>query len=464
MLLTGVFMAALDVAIVNVAAPQIQADLDISDGGLQLVVSGYTMAYATLLVTGARLGDQRGHRRMFLLGLSGFTAASLGCGLASSSDVLIAGRVLQGIFAAAMTPQVITVIQLTLVGVARARALALWATVIAMGVVVGQVAGGVIVSADVAGLSWRPVFLVNVPIGVCLLAAGWRLLPHTRRQGQGRLDVTSVLILSITLLLIVVPLVLGRDAEWAAWTWISLGLAVPAAIGLSYNLRLVARRGGQPLLDPALLRRRDVAMGLGSLSAVMAAYGGFLFSVTLFLQVHLDFSPVRSGLTFGPYAAAFGVAAVCTPRLRLPARVDRVAPAVGLALLGAGYAAIGLLSRDGTWSAGAAVPVLLVTGAGFGVGYNAIIGRTVSSVPPAQAHEASGLLTTSVQLSFVLGVAAIGTIYLAADSPGAGFARAAAIEAGLALCAAFLAFNRHRADDQSVRPGSDSVAPESVAS
>src|SRR4051794_34872468 len=176
-LLGATFMAATDVAIVNVAAPRLGAGLHVTGAGLQLIISAYTIAYAALMITGARLGHARGYRTMFLLGLGGFTLASLACGAAPTAVVLVLARTVQGAAAAAMTPQVMTMLQLTFSGPLRARALAYWATVISCGAVAGQVAGGALVSLDVARLGWRPVFLVNVPIGVGLFLLGRRVLP-----------------------------------------------------------------------------------------------------------------------------------------------------------------------------------------------------------------------------------------------------------------------------------------------
>jgi len=204
------------------------------------VVSGYSLAYAALLVTGARLGDDHGHRRLFLSGLAGFPAASLLCGLAWSPPVLVAARVAQGAAAAAMVPQVITVIQLLYTGAARARALAMAGTVIALGAVVGQVLGGALVAADLAGSSWRPVFLVNVPVGLVLLTGG-RRLPPTRAAVRRDPDPVGAALLALALLLVVVPLVFGPQNGWAPWTRVCLA-AAPARRG---------RPGGPPVPSSA---------------------------------------------------------------------------------------------------------------------------------------------------------------------------------------------------------------------
>ena len=211
--LAGQFMAVLDASVVNVAAPSIHAGLHASGAALQLVIAGYTIAYAVLLVTGARLGDLLGHRRMFLAGLALFTLASLGCGLASSSGLLIALRFIQGTGAAMMIPQVLSLIQRTFSGASRARAMSAYAAVLAGGVVVGQIVGGLLISANLFDTTWRPVFLVNVPIGVVLLVAGARQLPAGRAEAGRGLDLPGLLTLALAVLALVVPLVLGQPGR-----------------------------------------------------------------------------------------------------------------------------------------------------------------------------------------------------------------------------------------------------------
>ena len=304
-LLCGTFMASLDTAIVNVAGPAIQSDVGVSGAALQLVVSGYALAYAALLITGARLGDDHGHRRLFLAGLAGFTLMSLLAGLAWSTPVLIAARIGQGVAAAAMGPQVMTVIQLQYDGAARMKAMALLATVVSAGVVAGQVLGGLLVDLDVFGASWRPVFLINVPVGLALLAVGPRLLPVTKRPSGRRMDWLGVVLVTDIITLVMVPLVFGHQVGWAGWTWACLAAAVPSALLLALHLRRVLARGGAPVADVRLLAAPRFGLGMASTTAVMVAYGGFLFTLTLHLQQGLGDSPLRAGLTFAPYALGF---------------------------------------------------------------------------------------------------------------------------------------------------------------
>src|ERR1700726_3790466 len=207
--LTGQIMAVLDTNIVNVAVPAMHATLGASGASLQLVVAGYTIAYAVLLVPGARLGDILGHRRVYLAGVALFTLASLGCGLAPSTGVLVALRFLQGAGAAVMIPQVLSLIQRSYTGAARARPMRLYAAVLAGGAVAGQIVGGLLVSADILGSTWRPVFLLNVPIGAVLLIVGARLLPRgSADRGRG-LDPWGLATLSPAVLALVLPLGLG---------------------------------------------------------------------------------------------------------------------------------------------------------------------------------------------------------------------------------------------------------------
>src|SRR5579862_4698713 len=298
--LIGQFMAVLDASIVNVAAPSIHASLRASGAGLQLIVAGYTITYAVLLVTGARLGDIFGHRRMFLAGLVLFTLASLGCGLAATAGFLVGLRLIQGVGAALMIPQVLSLIQRTHTGPARARAMSLYAAVIAGGAVVGQLVGGLLISADLLGSGWRPIFLVNVPVGVLLLVAGTRALPHGRGEPGRTLDLPGLATLTPAVLALVVPLVLGQPEHWPAWGWFCLGGSAALLIGFVATQRRQDARGGSPLVPARVLRLAGARTGIGALFAIMSVFGGMFFTLALHLQGGLGDSPLRAGLTFAP--------------------------------------------------------------------------------------------------------------------------------------------------------------------
>ncbi|MFI1204317.1 MFS transporter [Streptomyces sp. NPDC020883] len=414
--LGAVFMALLDATVVNVATPAVRGDLRTTGAALQLIVSGYTLAYAALLITGARLGARHGFRTVFLLGLTVFTLASAACGLAPGAGALIGARVVQGLGAGLMVPQIYSLIQLTFEGRARARALSLYATVIAAAVVVGQVAGGLLVSADLFGTGWRPVFLINVPVGAALLAAAARLLPRQSDRTAKGLDLPGVVTLTAALLLLVVPLVLGHERHWPRWTGVCLAAAVPAAVLFVLVERAVARRGGAPLVPGRVLRSPDLVCGAAALFFCMAGYAGFLFAFSQHLQTGLGESAVRAGLTFVPLAA--GVAVGSLTWQRLPTRCHLPMIAVACALAGAGYLGLGLVLRGGT--GGPAVLLLqLVWGLGLGFTTSPLLTLALSGIAPADAADASGVLTTVPQLAQVIGVAGYGSVFLTrAAGPG----------------------------------------------
>jgi EmrB/QacA subfamily drug resistance transporter len=415
-LLGGQFMALLDVTIVNVAMPTISIDLHASGSMLQLIVSGYTIAYAMLLITGARLGTLFGRRRMFLGGMAGFTLASLICGIAPDTGVLVTARFVQGAAAAAMIPQIITVIQSQFTGVARAKALSAYSSVLAVGAVAGQVLGGVLVNADLFGTGWRPVFLVNVPIGLAILAIAPRLLPADTRGAARRVDVRGLATSIPAVLLIVLPLVLGHQQGWPAWTFISLA----AGVVLAGVFVLAERSAADPLLDLQIVRIRGVSSGMLALTLVMVAYGGFLFSITLHLQQGLGDSALRSGLTFAPGGAAFGLAGLTWRRL--PASWHRALISLGFVLGAVGYLGSGIDLGSGHHPGAGLFGWMVLFGAGFGIGFGALLVHALVNVPPARAADASGLLTTVLQLSQVIGVAVFGSVYLTLATHGSGHA------------------------------------------
>ncbi|GAA0379867.1 MFS transporter [Acrocarpospora corrugata] len=405
-ILSGQFMAILDVSIVNVAAATIRSDLNTTGSGLQLIVSGYTIAYAMLLVTGARAGGLAGYRPVFLSGLALFTVASLLCGLAWSAGPLIVFRLLQGAGAALMVPQVLSLIQLTFDGVARMRALSLYAAVISLAAVAGQILGGLLVSADLFGTAWRPIFLVNVPIGLLLLVAAARLLPaeHTRREQ--RVDVPGLVTLSGAVSLLVVPLVLGHEQGWPSWVWLSMA----ASIAMFAAFLLVERRAAHPLVPGHLLRSPGLAAGAASIFLVMVGYGGFLFSTALHLQGGLGDSPLRAGLYFLPAGIGFALASLNWKRV--PARLHRTMIVASSLVVGAGFLALAAVLSGGEHGDPYFPIVLFVISVGMGGSFSPLMTRALAKVAPADAPDASGLLAMMLQLGQVVGVAAFGTLFL----------------------------------------------------
>jgi MFS family permease len=412
-LLGAMFLANVDVAIANIAAPAIRASLRTSGGELELVVSGYTLSYAAALVTSARLGQARGYRRMFLAGLAGFTVASLACGLAPDALALIAARIVAGGAAALMAAQVLTGIQLDFSGRARARALGLYTLVLSAGAVAGQSLGGVLVSADLLGTTWRPAFLVNVPCGLALFWLAWRYLPARRqdRAGAGPMDPAGVAVLSAALLLLVLPLVLGQDEGWPAWTWLSLAVSL-ALFGVLWVTELRAgARGVRPLIDPVLLARPAIGWGLASQTATTGTYFAILFTLALYLQQGLGKSAAYSGLALVSWVAAFGIPG---PVLgRLPGRMRVAAAWAGALVLASGFAGIGVALLAGQTSGALLMALLGVAGLGLGMGFTGMLGHLTGAVTADRAADVSGLFNTATRSGGVIGTAAFGTLYLA---------------------------------------------------
>jgi MFS family permease len=408
--LVGQFMAVLDASIVNVAAPSIHASLRASGAGLQLIVAGYTIAYAVLLVTGARLGDILGHRRMFLAGLVLFTLASLGCGLAASAGFLVGLRFIQGAAAALMIPQVLSLIQRTHAGPARARAMSSYSAVLAGGAVVGQLAGGLLISANLLGSGWRPVFLVNVPIGVVLLAAGARALPHGRGEPGRTVDLPGLALLTPAVLAFVLPLVLGQPEHWPAWGWILMAASVPLVAAFVRIERRVAAAGGTPLIPGRVLEVPGVPVAIAALFTVLTIFSGFFFTLALHLQDGLGYSALRAGLTFAPTAAAFAL--VSLNWRRLPARFHGALIIGGFVALGAAMAALAAMLRTGG-SGGAGLYLIgALSGAGMAAAFSPLMTRVLLRVPVALAADATGVVVTVNQLGLLVGVATFGTLYL----------------------------------------------------
>jgi EmrB/QacA subfamily drug resistance transporter len=447
-ILLGYFMAILDVSIVNVALPTIRSTLHSSGAGLQLSVSGYTISYAVLIVTGARLGDLWGHARLFRGGLVVFTLASLACGLAPNTGVLVGFRLLQGAGAAAMMPQVLSLIQRTFEGQARLKAMSLYTAVISGGAVVGQVVGGVLISANLFNSSWRPCFLVNVPVGIVVLIASFRVLPKDKGEPGRGLDPIGVAVLTPTVLAFVVPLVMGHDEHWPLWGWLMLGASGLGLVLFVLVEARVGRRGGMPIIPARVMRHQGFAVSVGTLFLVMVLMMGLLFAITLHLQGALRFSALDSGLAFAPQAAA--VFLVAMNWRRLPQRWFVYEVVFGFVLVAVCMVGLALVLRHG--GTGGAARWIWLTALGFGLGFafSPLMGLMLSRVPLRDAADASGVIATLTQIGQVTGVATVGTLFLNLDTGAAGSSAHAItvvclVSAGLAVLGALTASRIPRA-------------------
>lgn len=431
-LLTGQVMASIDGSIISVAAPTIRSELGASGAEVQLVVSGYLLTTGVLFVTCARLGDVLGHRRAFLVGLGWFTVASLLCGLATNPTMLVLMRLAQAVGAALLMPQVFSLIHRHWDGAQRRRAIGAYSTVLALGVVLGQVGGGLVVGADLFGLSWRPVFLVNVPIGLLVLVVGARLMPASDTDEHAQLDLGGVVLLTAAMTAITLPLILGPEHGWSPGTWFALAGGV-VLLAVFVRHESVAPH---PVLDLAALRPPGVRSGMTACCIVMGCYTAFLLTLTLHLQSQLGYTPLQAGITFVPYAVGFGALSL-TWNL-YPARLQRALPWVGPLACAAGLTLVVVLHRD-QWHPVGSLPLLLGAGAGHAAGYSPLIAQIASRVEPRLASAVSGLNSTGPTLAEVVAVASLGSVYFAAATSADGLLQVAVISAVLLLVASVCA-------------------------
>jgi MFS family permease len=376
------------------------------------VIAGYGVAYAALLVLGGRLGDRFGRRRVFLGALAGFVVASAICGFAPTVGVLIAARVLQGATAALLVPQVLATFHHTLEHERKARALALYGATSGIAAVVGQLVGGLLVGADIAGASWRPIFLVNVPIGLVVLLVATRIVPNTRSDHPVGIDLPGTVLFAASLTALLVPLTEGHSLGWPWWTWAMIALAVVLAAATFVVERRAEQRGEIPLLPPSLLRLPSMSRGLLMVFAFSIGFGAFMFVFALTVQDGLHADALHGGLAILPMAVMFFLGSVFAPRVI--GRFGRAALAAGAVIQLAGLALlVTVVVNDwphvSLWST--AVPLALA-GAGQSMLFAGLFRSVLADVPTHLGGVGSGVLVTLQQSGLALGVATLGTLYL----------------------------------------------------
>ena len=409
-------MSVMDASILAVAAPSLRADLHPSGAELQMVVVAYTLAFGVLVITGARLGDILGRRRAFLLGLSAFTLASLAAGAAPTVQALIAARICQGVGAALMSPQVLSIIQVQFDGERRARAISAYSVILAVGVAAGQLLGGALLSARLLAAAWRPALLINVPVGITVLVAARWILPAMPPSKRQQLDLRGVGLLCAALLAVVIPLSFGREQGWPAWIWPSLATGLLATSTFVWHERRMIERARTPLLDLGLLRAPGVGAGVAAVLAIMGCYGGFLLSFTLFLQAGLGFSPLQAGSIFAVYASGFALASLSWTRVRATRRTRM--PIQGTLCMAAAIATIGVACDVAGWTPFVVLPFLFVAGIGHALGFSPLANSLTTRVLPQRTSDFSGVLLSAATIGNVLGVAAFSGIYLSATHSG----------------------------------------------
>ncbi|MFE9423892.1 MFS transporter [Kitasatospora sp. NPDC006697] len=410
--MTASFMDLVDVTIVNVAVPSIQRDLHASFSAIQWVTGGYALAFAIGLITGGRLGDIYGRKRIFLIGVTGFTLASVLCGLADGPTMLVATRVLQGATAALMVPQVLAIIHATFPAEERGKVFGMFGAVVGLGAVSGPLLGALLTEWNLAGLEWRPIFLINLPVGIAGLLLGRRFIDESKAPHSLRLDLVGVALGALGLLMLLYPLTQGRESHWPLWGFVSMVLSVPVLVGFVYWERVKTRRDGSPLVELSLFRVRSFAAGLGVQLVFGVVLGIFFLVWTLYMQLGLGWSPLRAGLTGIPFSIAVSLAAGLS--------VQQLVPRFGRKVLQAGalVMALGMVIyvwEDSRYGAGIhswqmALP-LAVMGLGMGLIVAPLTDAVLAEVPKSEAGSASGLLNTTQQLGNALGLGLVSVVF-----------------------------------------------------
>lgn len=423
-MLTGTFMAVLDVFIVNIAIPDMRVTLGASFAELQFVIAGYGLTYAVMLITGGRLGDIFGRRRMFMAGLAGFTLASLACGLAPTAPLLIAARVAQGLAAAILSPQVFAMMRVGFPDERRrATAFACLGVVYGLSSVAGQLLGGLLVEADLWGLGWRPVFLINLPLGLIALVAAPLLIPESRNPEARHLDLRGVAFCAAGLLLLLFPLIEGREAGWPAWAFGLLALSVPVMAAFVWDQQRKSRRahhghGIAPLLEIRLFGNPVFALGVLIVLAFQSTQSAFYLALSIALQSGLHHTPLQAGLVFAPLAVIFMATSLLAGRMA--GRFRHVMLSGGAALATLAFLGIGFTA----WQAGAVlaslqlIPALMLLGIGCGLFMTPLLNTILGSVSGQDSGTASGMITTVQQVGSAFGIAVVGILFFGRVNTG----------------------------------------------
>jgi EmrB/QacA subfamily drug resistance transporter len=440
-------MDLIDGTIVNVAAPVIRAELGGSATTLQWLGAAYTLAFAVLLITGGRLGDRYGRRRLFAIGVVGFTAASALCAAAPSPGFLIATRVLQGAFGALLIPQGFGIIKEVFPESELTKAFAAFGPVIGLSAVVAPIVGGALIDADLLGSGWRAIFLVNLPLGVVGLIGALRVMPRTAGDRSARLDPGGAALVTLASVAVIYPLVQGRELGWPLWCFALLAVG---AAGFAGFLRYERRHRDRALIAPSLLRNRAYTSGLLVAVCFFAAMIGLNLVISLFCQLGEGFSPLRTGLTLAPFA--LGVAFTAPVSYPLAERFGRAALQAGFVVMAGGLvllaAMVGGAEDVSSWTL---VPGELLAGMGMGVALPPLFDFILAGVQGHEVGSASGVLNAVQQFGAALGIAVLATIFFAYVDHGhpatdamTGTTLLSLVPLGLALLASWLLPRRAR--------------------
>ncbi|MFJ5531625.1 MFS transporter [Streptomyces sp. NPDC093261] len=430
--MTAAFMDLVDVTIVNIAIPSIQRDEGASFSQIQWITAGYALAFAAGLITGGRLGDIHGRKRLFLIGVGGFTLASALCGFAADPEMLVASRILQGGMAAMMVPQVLSIVHATFPAHERGKVFGLFGAIVGLGAVSGPLLGALLTEWNLFGLEWRPIFLINLPVGIGAYLLGRRFITESKAPRALRLDLVGVALVTLGLLMLLYPLTRGRELGWPLWGYGSMAGALVVFGALVAYERRKAARDGSPLVELSLFRVKSFAAGIAVQTVFGIGLGVFFLVWTLYMQVGLGWSALRAGLTGVPFSLAVSTAAGMSVQKLVPRFGRKVLQAGALVMAAGVLVYIAEAHRYGlsiaSWQM--ALP-LVVMGAGMGLIVAPLTDAVLSEVPREHSGSASGLINTVQQMGNALGLGLVSVVFfgeigdrLAPAAVGPAFVRA----------------------------------------
>ncbi|MGW7252642.1 MFS transporter [Streptomyces sp. NPDC054834] len=410
--MTAAFMDLVDVTIVNIAIPSIKRDAGASFSQIQWITAGYALAFAAGLITGGRLGDIHGRKRLFLVGIGGFTLASALCGFAANPEMLVASRIAQGAMAAMMVPQVLSIVHATFPAHERGKVFGLFGAIVGLGAVSGPLLGALLTEWNLFGLEWRPIFLINLPVGVVAFLLGRRFITESKAPRALKLDLVGVALVTLGLLMLLYPLTRGRELGWPLWGYVSMAGAVGVFVALVAYERRKSARDGSPLVELSLFKVKSFAAGIAVQTVFGVGLGVFFLVWTLYMQFGLGWSPLRAGLTGVPFSIAVSTAAGISVQKLVP-RFGRKVLQAGALLMGLGVLIyIGEAHRYGqgiaSWQM--ALP-LVVMGVGMGLIVAPLTDAVLSEVPREHAGSASGLINTVQQMGNALGLGLVSVVF-----------------------------------------------------
>lgn len=408
--MTAAFMDLVDVTIVNVAIPSIQRADGATFSQVQWITAGYALAFAAGLITGGRLGDIHGRKRIFLIGIGGFTLASALCGFAVNPEMLVASRILQGAMAALMVPQVLSIVHATFPAHERGKVFGLFGAIVGLGAVSGPLLGALLTEWNLFGLEWRPIFLINLPVGIAGLILGSRFITESKAPRALKLDLVGVVLVTLGLLMVIYPLTRGEELGWPLWGYVSMAGAVVVLAALVAYERRKSARDGSPLIELSLFRVKSFAAGIAVQTVFGIALGIFFLVWTLYMQTGLGWTALRAGLTGVPFSIAVSAAAGMSVQLLVP-RYGRKVLQAGALVMGAGVLIYIWESERYGLGITSSLP-LVVMGVGMGLIVAPLTDAVLSEVPREHAGSASGLINTVQQMGNALGLGLVSVVFL----------------------------------------------------